>query len=126
MNALTDLTAQWRADADVLESYADLRVAEVCRRHATQLEIAFHAWHQEPLTLREASLESGYPADSLRRLIRDGSLSNVAGQGPPMVRRCDLPKKPTGRGVYSHTRELQSREQIVRSVADSVKGVSDG
>lgn len=50
-----------------------------------------------PLTPRQAAKESGYTADHLRDLLRQGKLPNVGEENAPRIRRGDLPRKPPDR-----------------------------
>lgn len=57
------------------------------------------------LSLRQAAQLSGYPKDSLSRMIREAKIPNSGRKGKPLIRRRDLPLKP-GRvlaGVSSRT-----------------------
>jgi hypothetical protein len=58
-----------------------------------ELEAALEAERSEVLTLAEASQLSGFSAEHLSRLVRDGRLANVGRKGAPRVRRGDLPLK---------------------------------
>lgn len=46
------------------------------------------------LNLRQASIESGYSADHLGKLVRAGKIPNVARTNAPKIRRRDLPLRP--------------------------------
>lgn len=88
-----NLTTLWRARADELEPYAPT-VAKAIRTCADELETASKADASELVSLAEAALLSGYDADSLGRMIRDGRLINYGKKARPRVRRSDLPRKP--------------------------------
>ena len=78
MDRLRDLAARWKTEADTLERrYADERAARLFRLHAVELEEAIREAEAEVLTLQEASAESGFSADHLGRLLRDGKLPNT-------------------------------------------------
>jgi hypothetical protein len=47
----------------------------------------------ELLSLQRAAAESGYSADHLGRLLRDGKLANAGRVNSPRIRRGDLPIK---------------------------------
>jgi hypothetical protein len=68
--------------------------AQLLERCADDLEECTMRWLDEGLTLQQASHESGYSMPHLRRLLRRGWLKDVAVEGPVLVRRGDLPKKP--------------------------------
>jgi len=61
------------------------------------------------LTLRDAARESGYTADHLGRLVRNGTLPNVGRKHSPRVRACDLPRKPAAATF--------SRSAVARAIA---------
>ncbi len=46
------------------------------------------------LTLHAAERESGYSADHLGRLVREGRMPNAGRPHAPRIRRRDLPRKP--------------------------------
>lgn len=89
-----DLTSRWRAEADVLRRRGCEDAARLLEGCAAELEASRHAEASELLTLNEAALLSGYSVATLRRLIGEGALRDMAPSGSPMVRRGDLPKKP--------------------------------
>ena len=62
--------------------------------YAGDLELRLREWLTEPLTLAEASVESGYSYDHLQHAASNGSLPNAGAEGSPRIRRCDLPRKP--------------------------------
>jgi hypothetical protein len=49
----------------------------------------------ELLSLQQAARESGYSADHLGRLVREGRICNAGRPNSPRVRRRDLPRKPS-------------------------------
>ena len=52
--------------------------------------------NDEVLSLKEAAVISGYSADHLGRLVRQGRVQNVGRKNAPKLRRGDLPKHPKG------------------------------
>jgi hypothetical protein len=48
----------------------------------------------ELLTLTQAAIRSGYSADTVGRMVRDGKLTNLGRKNAPRVRAADLPRKP--------------------------------
>lgn len=62
--------------------------------------IAVGDW-QASLTLTDASALSGYSADHLSRLIREGKLANRGRKGKPLVRRSELPPVATAQRTKS-------------------------
>jgi hypothetical protein len=87
------LVERWRAEGELLRHYGQESVAGVCELHAREVEAALASAESEPLTLTEAAAESGFSADHLGRLVRDGKLPNAGRSGAPRVRRADLPTK---------------------------------
>jgi hypothetical protein len=63
-----------------------------------QIELLIRAFlnarEEEVLTLPEAARRSGYSAEHLGRLIREGKLPNAGVKNRPLVRAGDLPIRP--------------------------------
>ena len=57
------------------------------------LESIEAANRDDAISIPEATRISGYSADHLRRLIREGTLENLGRKHAPRLRRSDLPKK---------------------------------
>jgi len=93
------LVIAWRERAAYVEQFGDPTSARLWRLAALDLEHALKALGDETLTLVEAAAVSGYSADHLGRLVRDGQLRNCGRKNAPRVRRADLPiKSPTRPG----------------------------
>ena len=118
------LPDRWREQADAYERDAAGPQTAVLRRCAAEFEEAWREWESEELTLQEAAQESGYTAEHLGRLIREGTIPNVGEPYSPRILRRDLPKKPGWDG-QRHPRCVGSKEQIARQVAASWEGESD-
>ena len=122
-----DLPSEWRTQAEqqrTLGAEAQACTLEWCSR---ELEAAWMSHELEELTVAQAAEESGYSEEHLRRLIRQGSISNVGSPNAPRIPRCDLPRKPGHPGDVLGIREVvHCKEQIARSVAESWEGGSDG
>jgi hypothetical protein len=88
----SELAAQWRQDAETLERYAS-PLADVCRRHADELDAALRSVEDSTLDLTTAARESGYSPDRLRHLVAAGDIPNAGKKGSPRIRRGDLPLK---------------------------------
>jgi len=89
----TDLPEIWRALAQQQRSLgadAQARTLEYC---ADQLAASFRRRDEEVLSLQRAAKESGYSADHLGRLVREGKIRNSGRKSRPMIRRVDLPVK---------------------------------
>lgn len=89
----TELIALWRARADILEPYAE-GVARALRTCADEREAEMAAEASDTVTPAEGAILSGYTADALGKMIRDGRLRNVGTKRRPKIPRADLPKKP--------------------------------
>ncbi len=90
---LQALAAHWRQEAGMYRRRGLKPQARMVESLAAELERELHEWETEPLTLAEASAESGYSYDHLQHAASDGSIPNVGGEGAPRIRRCDLPRK---------------------------------
>lgn len=86
------LPACWRARAVDLRAYGADTAATTLERVAGELDAALSS-ASSTLSLTEAARQSGYTADHIGRLIRNGSLPNVGRKHSPRVRACDLPRK---------------------------------
>lgn len=86
----------WRKRADDVEPYSP-PAATAIRTCADELERQQQMDQTELVSPTEAALLSGYDADSIGRMIRDGRLTNHGSKNRPKVRRSDLPKKATVR-----------------------------
>ena len=92
-----DLAHTWRVEAERLRQLEACGQAAALERAADELDAAVRSWMAEPLTIREASEESGYTEDRLRALVREGLIPDVrpaGSHGEIRIRRCDLPRKP--------------------------------
>ena len=90
-------------------------VYDICAR---ELEGALKAEEHEVLTLRQASVLSGYSEEHLGRLVRDGKILNAGRKGAPRVRRCDVPIKKgwIGRRTPKPHGEINKREIVLRAL----------
>ncbi len=96
MDVIRLIIAEIRAKAvELREHFGDDARARALEWAALRIEQATREQDDEPLTLSEAAARSGYSADHLGRLIRDGRLTNVGRHGAPRVRAGDLPSRPT-------------------------------
>lgn len=93
-----DLLTLWRLKADATRNMgfeAVARAYEECSKHLRALH---HRQREHPLTVEEASEDSGYSRDHLYRLVQEGTIPNVGENGQVRVRRMDLPRKPRHAG----------------------------
>ena len=115
MGALADLSASWRALAATLRPYAPA-AALAYERAADGLDATLDAQQNARLTLREAARESGFSADHLGRLVREGRIPNAGRLHAPRIRRADLPRQAPLPGAGNNT-NLQSPGNLARAVA---------
>jgi hypothetical protein len=119
-----DLLAQWGIHAKTLRAFGATTQAEAVERCALELEDTLAAGDGELLTLHGAAQISGYSADHLGRLIRQGTLRNVGRPRAPRVRRGDLPRKAASLPVRTSDLHLVGADprQVARAVVTSRKG----
>src|SRR5690242_15766656 len=92
--SLDALSDTWRARAEELRRWAAADGAACALEQAAhELEAVISRGADEQLSLKEASDASGYSADHLGRLIRNGSIANAGRPNAPRIRRGDLPRK---------------------------------
>lgn len=118
---------RFRADAETLRRRGAESLAKALESAAEDVEQTVMRWLREPLSVNEASAESGYSAEYLRRLVRDGKLPNAGTKGAIRIRRIDLPSKygSSSDGSEGDAR-IGSRTQMARSVVESERGDDDG
>ena len=101
-----------------LERHGAQEAAAACRAVADDLEQEFAAWWSAELSIATASEESGYSADRLRELVRDGTIPGRPGQrGEVRVRRSELPKRP-----QRPKRPCSPVDQLARQIETSRQG----
>ena len=112
------LPVAWRRQAKTLRRYGGETPAVVLDRCADDLEATLRERDETTLSLVEAARESGYSADHLGRLVRDGKIPNAGRPGAPRIARSHLPRKAPAEPRLAprpRRRELSSR-QIVQSI----------
>ena len=87
------LPADWRRRAKALRRYGGETPATAIERCADDLEATLVERDETTFSLVEASRESGYSADHLGRLVRDGKIPNAGRPGAPRIALKDLPRK---------------------------------
>ena len=112
---LADLPARFREKAETLRRDGGADQPAVAWELAAELtEEALRGHLDEPLTMDEAVLESGYTRGHLHRLGHEGK---VPFEADGTVLRQHLPKKP-GSAVASRPSDVSSsRAQLARAVA---------
>ena len=117
MTGPTDLTAQWRDEAETLRRRGAEVQAVALETCADELERALRERDNELLNLTEAARLSGYSSEHLGRMVRDGVIPNAGRPNAPRIRHGDLPRKvglPQG-DKPMHIADT-SRSQIARSI----------
>jgi len=89
-----ELVVVWRDEAKLVRRRGEDGRARCMESMADDLERVLALEPQVELTLEEAAEECGYSKRSLHRLVAEGALPLVGGEGPRRVRRGDLPRKP--------------------------------
>ena len=111
-----DLPQAWCEQAKHLRQLGAEGQACTFEHCAKQLEGAFSSYADEKLTVAEAAVATGYSEDSLRNLLRKGTIPNAGRPNAPRIRRADLPLKPGHRadGRVIHPR-LDSTKNVKTS-----------
>ena len=119
------LPADWRKQAKSLRRYGGETPATAIERCAADLEATLVERDETTFSLIEASRVSGYSADHLGRLVRDGKIPNAGRPGAPRIALKDLPRKahaPTEPRLAEKPRRRElSNRQIVQSIIE--KGI---
>ncbi|WP_419163956.1 hypothetical protein [Candidatus Palauibacter sp.] len=119
------LPADWRRQAKSLRRYGGETPAAALERCAADLEATLVERDETTFSLVEASRESGYSADHLGRLVRDGKIPNAGRPGAPRIALRDLPRKASApadpRLAGEPRRRDVSNVQIVQSIIE--KGI---
>ena len=116
------LPADWRRQAKSLRRYGGETPATAIERCADDLEATLVERDETTFSLVEASRESGYSADHLGRLVRDGKIPNAGRPGAPRIALKDLPRKahvPSDPRLAEKPRRSEvSNRQIVQSIIE--------
>ena len=116
------LPGTWRRRAKALRRYGSEPPAVTLERCAAELEDTIVERDETTYSLVEASRESGYSADHLGRLVRDGKIPNAGRPGAPRIALKDLPRKvhvPTEPRLADEPRRRDvSNAQIVQSIIE--------
>ncbi len=107
---LAALAARWRGEAELLRAHGAVEAAATKERDAGEVEAAWREWQTAQLTVAEAVAESGYSADRLRELVREGRLPvERAPDGEIRLRRADLPRRPGARARLAPVQALATQ-----------------
>jgi hypothetical protein len=112
-----DLIAEWRNHAALCRRYGGDSMARTLEQCARELEETDAAARDTALTLDEAARASGFSAEHLGRLVRQGAIPNAGRKGVPRICRGDLPRRcsrvaserTTGYDPSADARSLVSR-----------------
>ena len=89
-----EIRDRWCARRDELRRLnASVDGAAICDEAIADIEMIVADAAAKRLTLQEAAELSGYSADHLGRLLRDGKLRNVGRKHAPRILLGDLPKR---------------------------------
>ena len=118
--SVVGLPADWRQQAKALRRYGGETPATAIERCADDLEATLVERDETTFSLVEAARESGYSADHLGRLVRDGKIPNAGRPGAPGIALKDLPRKalpPAEPPLADKPRRRDvSNAQIVQSI----------
>ncbi len=119
------LPANWRQQAKALRRYGGETPAVAIERCADDLEATLVERDETTLPLVEAARESGYSADHLGRLVRDGRIPNAGRPGAPRIARIHLPRKAPETAAPPLARNPPRRELSNRQIVQSIieKGI---
>ena len=111
----TDLPWEWRSKAELFRDHEEVSLAIAYETCAAALEEALQEHDARLLDLQEAAELSGYSAEHLGRLVREGKITNAGRAGAPRIAHRDLPFKPS---AVAHTRlgRETTNAQIVQSI----------
>lgn len=117
---IMEIAESLNAKADELWEFGAEEGARALRAAATLVTQRGSDWLNEPLTLEQAANESGYSADHLGRLVRDGTIPNAGQPYAPRIIRSDVPNRPAHQLAQSRETALDSsRLEMARSVVAS-------
>lgn len=93
--SLSELPPAWKARARTLRQWAAAdEAATAWEAAARELEATLAESGDRLLDLQDAAARSGYSADHLGRLVRQGRIPNAGRLHAPRIRMRDLPRKP--------------------------------
>ena len=89
-----ELCAYWAARREELaRTDAYVKGARIIEQFLTDVAAVEDSAQNAVLSLKEAAIRSGYSAEHLARLIRQGRVSNAGRRFAPRIRVADLPKR---------------------------------
>lgn len=106
------LLATWRGEVGLLRGRGQEHLAAFLESVIRDAEEFLYEHDDKLLTLTEGALESGFSADHLGRLVREGKIANSGRPNAPRIARRDLPRKSVAQAPVAGD---ISRTRIVRS-----------
>jgi hypothetical protein len=115
--------AKWTAEADAMHRRGVMvNGAGLCSEILTDFRAVMASQGEFVLSLPEAAARSGYTAEHLGRMVRDGRISNAGRRGAPRIRAADLPRKPPAlvpSGPRAYDPSADARTLLDRQRGDS-------
>ncbi len=108
-------SSRWRNRAKDFRDHAQEPLARAYEICATELDEWLREQDERLVDLQEAATLSGYSADHLGRLIREGKIPNAGRPGAPRIAHKDLPRKPPSVVDVGSGCEI-TNAQIVQSI----------
>ena len=115
-----DLPQAWREQAELQRSFGAAEAACTLEHCAKELEASFKSYANEKLTVAEAAQTSGYSEDSLRNLLRKGTIPNAGIMNAPRIRRLHQPLKP---GHFADGPGIRPALNLMKDTAHLNKGI---
>ena len=91
----TEFVAKWTTEADAMQRRGVMvNGAGLLAEVLADFKTVQASQAQAVLSLPEAASRSGYTAEHLGRMVREGRISNAGRKGAPRILAADLPRKP--------------------------------
>jgi hypothetical protein len=120
---MAELPDRYRALAGVLRHFGAAEgPAQALEVVAQEIDAALVREQEELLSLSRAAKESGYSADHLSRLVREGKIPNAGRRNKPLIRRRNLPQKPGRQEDASSPANGYVTDRLFRDIATSKSG----
>lgn len=116
MSGPRDLIRRWCDHAALMRTYRAEQEAAWLEDRAAELEAALATHDSGLVCLTEAAQLSGYSADHLGRLLREGKIPNGGRRGAPLIRRCDVPTRPPRSPIVGACRPSYDADADARSI----------
>ncbi len=91
---VAELPERWRVEAEGLRRRGLDTAARQAESYADDLEACLREQEGRTVSLTEAATLSGYSADHLGDLVRQGVIPNAGRKQAPRIRMADLPRRP--------------------------------